>query len=343
MRVSDRPQLAVAGCYLLSVHAVQPVNNLWICHRIIKHIGINRDLLCAGRYIERSRFVRIQPFPVHIDKRYRFPEAACRIVCGIDIDLCHTRIARDIQISVVRQFAVGIACRGVRQPVIPAVVNRIHILSGEKLIHRQDIDSVAAQHPHLVIVVFIEIKIVGIGEFIEHRDFVIAGHRRDSLAGHNPEDIAPGIIFDAHHDTGCQSILFSDAPDCPAADDIDTVAVGAQNDISVRRAAHGQGLDIGDSLVRSETSRHAVALDDVDAARHSRTDPAVRIFADCPDLIRIHAVILGECDRFFSVISNQSRSAPGRDPDIALAVLEDRADTYALQQRDQITGSEISP
>ena len=171
--------------------------------RIGQRIGIdmtvNRQLMDLWRQMEFPVFIRIVSVTVCVDIGNSHLQVDYILKRIIDIDFRNTGRTGNIQISLMCQFTVGIGSRNTGQSVISAVEYRHNLIVGKQFIHRNDIDTVAAQDPHIPALILVQVKVIGVREFLNRFHMIRLIHISNRVAGDDPEYMMGRIFFDPHH------------------------------------------------------------------------------------------------------------------------------------------------
>ena len=261
----------------------------------------------------------------------------------LDVHHRHAVVARDIQIAALRDRAERVGLRNARQAVVHVVKDRVDILAGEHVFRGKHIDTVTAEHPHLVTAVLVNIEVVRVRKILHRRYPVLRIHVCDGVAGHNPVDVADVVFFDAHHDVGLQAVLrVALYRRSPGTDDEDTAAVGAEDVIAVGRLFHCQDFDVVQvAFVRFVVVDAGDALppDDNHTAGAGHKNRAVAALVNrAGTLLRKHAIRNGVAGEFMTVKANQRILAVRGKPQPFLAVADDGANADTLQEGNQVAG-----
>ena len=220
-------------------------------------------------------------------------------------------------------------------------MHRIDFPVGQHLLHRGDIDAVAAEDPHLPPAVFIEVIVVGIGEMAQCRHLIIRGHVGDGIARDDPEEIPRGILLDPQYNVRSQAVLSADMPDARPVDDIDAPAVRAQDDVAVWRFRDREDFRVGDAVLFAVSARDPAVFNDVYAAGIGNQQRSVPPLTDDPNAVGEQPVFLSIGGEFAFIITQQAVFPPGGKPQPSQAVADDGADAAAFQHLQKIRDLQI--
>ena len=135
--------VAAVDRHAASLKSLQLKAHLRIVQRIIEHKAGNGQLLGAVRDGKRACFVRVDEPSVRFHEGDHGFQIVDILKGLVDIDLADTGAARDIQVAVRGQLAVGIGRGDAGQSVGQAVMDGIDLPVGKQFLGRRHIDAVA--------------------------------------------------------------------------------------------------------------------------------------------------------------------------------------------------------
>ena len=326
--VDYRVKVAAAHGGRLVAEALKTVGYHRGHQRVVVHKSVDGQRFCIRRDGEVPVSIGVLSFIVDVDEGHRRLVCDLLVGAGLDVEPYYAGVACHVKLALIGYDAVGVGGRGARKTVRYRIAGHVDILVFEHIVGRYDIDTVAVEHPHLVLAVLDEVEVVGVGEVLYMGELVAGLKIADGVARDYPDDIALVVALHEEDGVGGQPVVEGQDLCLAVFDYIDAGAVGACEDIAVKALGYRQDDRVFEPVVPAVVFHDLVILDDAHAVACRHDDRAVAELYHAPRLVGDHAVVLRVLRQLAVVVAEHAQTRPYGHPQPVFAVCDYRA--YAV-------------